>query len=592
MESLCDRRLFASDLACDVNSSGLVEPLDVLMVINAINASGAQFPTLTDLNRQLDVNRDGVISPLDPLSIINAINRNPFEIVGSASVDAASDPNSNGVVLQPVIRFNGQTGSFATISAQSKLQSSTTQSEPIDVTSDAQGFFRFEVTLQPGVNEIDFTIRDELGRTLQFQRELRLGDVVTDWNAAALNVVRDWTATSNDPYPDRIVPSQPPMVARNLAMLHAAMFDAANAIDGHYESYAYTTSLQPGASAEAAIAWAAHTIGNALYADADERSVWDASLADSLTRVPAGEARDRGREIGLQAAQAVLAKRSGDLSVPSSPNLESTEPGKWRRTAPDYLPPLLPRWPNVKPFAMQRSDQFRSPPPPTLGSAEYAAAVDEVMRLGSIQSTLRTQEQSEIATFWADGAGTATPPGHWNRIATDVLIGINASLIDRARTIALLNIALADAGIASWDTKYHYSVWRPIDAIRLADQDGNSQTQPDSNWTPFLKTPPFAAYTSGHSTFSAAAAAVLTQLFGDNFAFENTSDSFSGLSQRPLAPGLLIHRSFSSFWSAAREAGQSRIYGGIHFAFDNEAGYQAGTQVGQWAMDTMLRRRG
>lgn len=592
LESLDDRRLFASDLACDVNSSGIVEPLDVLMVINAINVAGPQFPVLTDLNRRLDVNRDGIISPLDPLLVINAINRNPFEIFGNASADAASDPNSNGVVLRPVVRFNGQTGSFATISAQSKLQSSTTHSAQVVATSDALGFFQFNLMLQPGINEVVVNIRDELGRELQLQQELRFGDIVTDWNAAALNVVRDWTTTSNDPYTNRIVPSQPPMVARNLAMLHTAMFDAVNAIDGTYESYAYSEAGPASASLGSAIAWAAHTVGNALYSDADERSVWDASLAESLATILDGAAKELGRSVGIQAAQAMLAKRMGDLDVPTRPNLESTTPGGWRRTAPDYLPPLLPKWPNMKPFALQRSDQFLSVPPPALDSTQYAAAVDEVMRLGEINSSQRSPEQTEIATFWADGAGTATPPGHWNRIASDAILNSDMDLVDSSRMLALLNIAMADAGISSWNTKYHYNLWRPIDAIRLADQDGNSGTQPETLWTPFLKTPPFAAYTSGHSTFSAAAAKVLTEIYGDNFAFSSSSDPLSGLSQRPLAESLLLHRSYTSFFEAAQEAGMSRIYGGIHFAFDNSAGQLAGTQVGQWTMDKMLRRRG
>lgn len=595
IEALESRVLFANDLdlPCDVDGSGLVEPLDALIVINSINRSSTATMTPGDdsTSLRLDVNRDGVISPLDPLLIINAINRNPGDIVGNVSLDVAFDLNSNGVVVQPLVRFVGQTGSFANITVQTKPKASSTYSSPIRVAGDAQGAFQFDVTLQQGGNDISVAIQDELGRTLLLRRELRLGDIVTDWNAAMLNVVRDWTGTSNDPYPDRIVPSQPPLVARNLAMMHAAMFDAINAIEGNYESYAFAGSLQPTASAESAIAWAAYTIGNAIYSDHDERSVWDATLAESLTAIPEGPARDAGRLLGLQAAQAILAKREGDLAVPAGSNPESNTPGKWRRTAPDYLPPLLPQWANLRPFAMLTSDQFLSSPPPSLDSAEYAEAVDEVMRLGGITSTERTLEQTEIATFWADGGGTATPPGHWNRIATDAIHSSQLDLLASGRTMALLNIAMADAGIASWNTKYHYNLWRPIDAIRLADQDGNSETQPDRMWIPFLKTPPFAAYTSGHSTFSAAAATVLTEIFGDDFAFTSTSDPYSGLSQRPLDPALILRRSFGSFWDAATEAGKSRVYGGIHFSFDSQAGATAGQAVGAWTLAHTLKQR-
>jgi membrane-associated phospholipid phosphatase len=154
-----------------------------------------------------------------------------------------------------------------------------------------------------------------------------------------------------------------------------------------------------------------------------------------------------------------------------------------------------------------------------------------------------------------------------------------------------MNLALADAGIASWDAKYHYDLWRPIDAIREAATDQNPATIADPNWLPLLKTPPFPAYTSGHSTFSGAAAAVLTRLFGNGYAFSSTTDPLSGLAQRPLADSLIVTRQFDSFEQAAEEAGMSRIYGGIHFVFDNTAGLQAGGGIGDFVAGTMLKKR-
>lgn len=154
------------------------------------------------------------------------------------------------------------------------------------------------------------------------------------------------------------------------------------------------------------------------------------------------------------------------------------------------------------------------------------------MSLGSVNSTTRTPDQTQIALFWADGAGTATPAGHWNRIATDVLLDRSGSLLENARTMALLNLAIADAGNASWDAKYHYDLWWPIDAVRKADQDGNISTIADPTWIPLLNTPPILAYTSGHSTFSGAAASVLTALLGDNVCFSSSSDPQNAPSQR------------------------------------------------------------
>ena len=211
-----------------------------------------------------------------------------------------------------------------------------------------------------------------------------------------------------------------------------------------------------------------------------------------------------------------------------------------------------------------------------------------MIRLGGFQSDLRTSEQTKIALFWADGGGTATPPGHWNSIALDVTLKKGTSLLETARTYALLNIAMADAGIASWDAKYHYDMWRPIDAIRQADQDGNPATSGVASWIPLLKTPPFPTYTSGHSTFSGAASAVLTSLFGDNVAFDSQSDGHLAAEQRPLDPSQIVTRHFTSFNQAAEEAGLSRIYGGIHFNFDNTAGLELGRKVGTAAIARSL----
>jgi membrane-associated phospholipid phosphatase len=306
--------------------------------------------------------------------------------------------------------------------------------------------------------------------------------------------------------------------------------------------------------------------------------------------VPNGEAKTNGIALGKLAARAMLSKRANDLQDATTNYVPQAGVGRWNRTAPDFLPPLLPAWPNLKPFAMSHGSQFQPAPPPSLNSAEYAQAVDQVMSLGSINSNGRTLEQSEIALFWADGGGTATPPGHWNRIASDILLTRPSPLLEKARTMALLNLALADAGIASWSAKYFYDFWRPIDAIHKADQDDNPSTVADRTWTPFLKTPPFPSYTSGHSTFSGAAAAVLTALIGNHVEFSSTTDPQDAPSQRPIPVDKLTTRHFTSFHQAAAEAGMSRVYGGIHFAFDDMAGREAGERVGQLVLDLLKER--
>jgi hypothetical protein len=231
----------------------------------------------------------------------------------------------------------------------------------------------------------------------------------------------------------------------------------------------------------------------------------------------------------------------------------------------------------VTPFGIASASQFRPAFPPDLRSAEYARHFQEVKDLGSFSSTLRTREQTEIAHYWADGAGTVTPPGHWNRIAQGVARSSGLSLQENARLFALLNAALADAAIVCWDMKFACNFWRPVTAIHEADRDGNEQTQPDPAWRPLLETPPFPTCTSGHSTFSGAAAETLKLFFGrDDLRFTDVSES-----------GRI--RTFISFLEAANEAGRSRIYGGIHFEFDNAAGLESGRAVARTIFQNQMQ---
>jgi hypothetical protein len=207
-----------------------------------------------------------------------------------------------------------------------------------------------------------------------------------------------------------------------------------------------------------------------------------------------------------------------------------------------------------------------------LTSAEYTAAFNEVKALGGRGPTARTADQAVIAWFWDDGAGTVTPPGHWNRVAQTAARQRGLGLADSARLFAVLNVTLADAGILCWECKYGHSFWRPITAIHEADRDGNPATAPDPCWEPLLSTPGFPSYTSGHSSFSGAAARALADFFGtDAIAFSLESDGLPG-----------VTRSYSGFWAAAQEAGRSRIYGGIHYEFDNSEGLRTGRALADY----------
>ncbi|MBD2069041.1 phosphatase PAP2 family protein [Leptolyngbya sp. FACHB-671] len=372
-------------------------------------------------------------------------------------------------------------------------------------------------------------------------------DVVLDWNATLLNAI----VTER---------SSPPSASRSMAVLHTAIYDAV------------TANSTRTVSREAAVAGAAHQILISLYPN--QTAILNQQLTMSLAEIANGAAETNGIALGRSVADAVLAARRNDGSAVPSSYIPGTAPGRWQPTLPGNQPALLPHWGNVTPFVMRSGSQFRPDGPPALSSAEWAAEFNEVKTLGGVNSTVRTTEQTEMANFWADGAGTFTPPGHWNLIAEQLSVVRRNTLVENARLFAMLNVAEADAGIAAWDAKYIYDLWRPITAIRLADQDGNPNTVADPTWTPLVITPPFPEYVSGHSTYSGAASTVLASFFGDNTPFETTSIGLPG-----------VVRSYSSFSQAADEAGMSRVYGGIHFQSGNQDGLVMGRALGRYVVE-------
>jgi hypothetical protein len=389
-------------------------------------------------------------------------------------------------------------------------------------------------------------------------------DVVHDWNDIALAAIQ----RSSSP---------PPIAARALAMTHVAIYDAVNSIEPTHQSFRIYVPDSPTSSRDAAAARAAFRVLLELYPS--ERTRLESALAHNLAQVPDGPAKSAGIGLGNVVAARVIAWRNDDGSQRSVPYAPGTQPGQWRPTPPDYKPAMLPNWSSVTPFGIAHASQFRPPFPPKLTSAEYTRDFQEVRMLGAVNSATRDESQTQIAHFWADGPGTITPPGHWNRIAQTVARSRNLSVHENARLFTLLNVALADAAIVCWDMKYACNLWRPVTANHEADTDGNDRTTRDPGWRPLLITPPFPSCTSGHSTFSGAAAQMLALFFGrDDIGFAD----ISGIQRSS--------RIFSSFSQAAEEAGRSRIYGGIHFEFDNQAGLKSGRAVGQYIFDRYLKR--
>ncbi|MBL9138074.1 MAG: phosphatase PAP2 family protein [Verrucomicrobiales bacterium] len=388
-------------------------------------------------------------------------------------------------------------------------------------------------------------------------------DPVLDWNDLMIDGIR-------------VDNSGPTLSTRNLAILHTAIYDAVNSVAQTHQPYRFRLTPPPNTSAAAAAVGAAYQITTILYPTL--RAHADDLYENFVATAPDPVALTNGLNLGRDIAQKVLASRAADGSQTEVPYIPSDEPGQWRRTPPFFRPPLTPQWRFVEPFCIPSLDPFLPPPPPALNSAEYAESLNQVKALGSANSTVRTEEQSLIARFWSDFSYTSMPPGHWHLIATTIAIDQGNTLEENARLFALLSLAQADGAILCWEVKFLYNLWRPVTAIQRADEDNNPLTEADPTWTQFLPSPPFPAYTSGHSTFSKASSQVLTHFYGtDAITFTASSDTLPG-----------VFRTFDSLAVCADEVGMSRIYGGFHFMFDNVQGKATGGAIGDYVFANFL----
>lgn len=393
----------------------------------------------------------------------------------------------------------------------------------------------------------------------------RCDAVVTDWSLAAYQVIK-----AADGYAD------PMAASRSLAMMHLAMHDAANAARPRFQRYALITAAPSRGDAAIAAASAAHEVLSALYPQAPARALARAQLDKMLLEAGIGAEIDAGVQLGKAAAAAMLARRADDGSNGKQPYIEGTQPGQYRFTPPfDFA--AAPHWRHVTPFALTSASQFRTPPAPALTSEQYRRDFDEVKRLGGKASSERSRDETHYAAFWYEFSDIG-----WNRVARAASARVKQDLWERARSFALLNAAMADAYIAGWDSKYTHDFWRPVTAIRLAAQDGNPNTAPDTAFETLLPTPPVPDMPSTHSALGMAAAVVLADAFGrDNVAF-----SFASSSALPTNPV----RRFRSFSEAARENADSRVKAGLHFRFATQAGLELGRQVGLHTTRHLLPR--
>lgn len=300
------------------------------------------------------------------------------------------------------------------------------------------------------------------------------GDAIVRWNALTLDIIRGEKTS-------------PAMAARNLAMVHAAIYDAANAVSKTHKVYKVQVEAPAGTSAEAAAVAAAHRVLANLYPK--QTATLDAAKTASLATIAEGKSKTDGVQLGEFVAGKILEWRKDDGANTNVTYTPTNQPGFWQPIPPELKPASMPHWKNVKPFAMTKGSQFQIANMPSLTSEEYTAEFKQLKELGAKDSKIRTADQSAIAKFWLNNPGSVTPPGHWNQIAADVAIRRGNTFDQNLRLFAVLNIALADASIIDGDQKYTFNRWRPFTGIQQADKDGNPQTAADANWTPLLNTP-------------------------------------------------------------------------------------------------------
>ena len=394
-------------------------------------------------------------------------------------------------------------------------------------------------------------------------------DTVLTWNEIAVN-----TAIAN---------SQSPFAqARTNAVVALAVFEAVNTITGDYEPYLGTFDAPPGASVDAAAAAAAWRVLRTYFsANAASVAALDAALAATLSGIPDGQAEDDGKQLGIDVALAMIALRANDGSAPPQFKVPGPAvPGEWQAT------PSCPvvggvqvgvnlHWRNVAPFGVATVNDFILPPPPGITTSQYAKDLAEVASVGLDTSVTRPPDRADVARFYA-----ATSPAYLlNSAARQVAEAKGRSLSDNARSLALINMASSDALVASFDNKYTYNLWRPETAIRAADTDDNKKTEPNVAYKPYILTPCFPSYPSNHASGTGSGTEMLRRLYG--------ADGHSIDLSNPAVPGLSFH--YSGFREIANDVDDARVYGGIHFRFDQDAGNLLGRSIATYVIKNNLQ---
>jgi len=403
-------------------------------------------------------------------------------------------------------------------------------------------------------------------RYLQHMGAVFITTLVLSWTAAVhADVVSDWNATA-----ESIISTKPVAPGTYYALVHLAIYDAVNGIDGKHTVYAIQpiapmATLTDTASQPAAAVAAAYTMLSQLFPD--KATLLDQAYAKSLANIPDGTGKELGIAVGKEVAMGLFELRKNDGRNVVGSYTFKYDPGDYASTPPAFFNPVFPALGNVQPFAIPLGMEFRAEGPPDLTSSKYRAEFREVKKWGSATSTVRTPEQTAIALFYFEGPAT-----FWTRNYRTFIQGKNLSTSKAARLYAMLTTAFADASIACWDSKYYFNAWRPVSAIQNADTDGNPYTLADPNWAPLAGTPPHPEYPSGHACNTSAMNEVLRAYYGtENLPMTLTS----------LMPGS-NPRQFAKLSQQTAEVIEARIWAGFHFRSANVAGAELGGKVGRY----------
>lgn len=368
----------------------------------------------------------------------------------------------------------------------------------------------------------------------------------------------------------------PNLIVRNLAILSLGLFECHNA---HLKKF--SSSLKemdnPPKNYDPASATRGFSLVISRVLHPSRKSFFD-QIAHRNSIKSAKIGHNPSFKYGEDIAKKILHSRLDDGATTQTTYIPKTSPGNWRRTPPYFRPPEQPHWSSVKLFSIPNIREFIPPPPPQPSEKSYFEAVKEVKLLGSLNSPLRTPEQTASAKFWKDFSYSSTPPGHWNEIASTLAREKKLIPLAESRLFALLNLAMADAGIIAWEAKFHYHLWRPIHAIRHADEFRSTRSLSNPNWQSLLESPPHPEYISGHACYSGAASEILRNFFGTDEMLFFVKGDYQNTE----------FKKYNSFSSCAQEIANSRLWGGIHYRFSNTKGLQTGKRIALYTFKNTL----